>query len=234
MPTQIKRSYPDKKLTKKLEGDRSSLKRRKPNLGLRTKSVKNLCTYTGVVIGPWTYGDYREYARLAVEIRLPGGHKGRLHVSELPSHLLSKSTCPLETFLKGNQRKSVVVKIIKFIRIKHNHTKVRIAELTMNETKISETRKKSTAVDFQTKFIPGEIIRAFVSPYQNKKKKIRVEINPLWCGQVYTEASSDDLKVCSHSLFVCMETQITCGSKLFLHYHFIHSCFYFDSFLVVE
>ncbi|KAJ1375061.1 hypothetical protein KIN20_038284 [Parelaphostrongylus tenuis] len=74
--------------------------------------------------------------------------------------------------------------------------KIRVAELTMNENKIAETRKKATAVALQTKFKPGEILRCFISPDQDlTKKMIRVEVNPLWSGQIAIEASSEDLKI---------------------------------------
>lgn len=46
-------------------------------------------------------------------------------------------------------------------------------------------------------------MRCFVIPNQEMTaKNIRVEVNPLWCGQIAHEAISDDMKVRS-LLFAC-------------------------------
>ncbi|XGW17333.1 hypothetical protein V3C99_002159, partial [Haemonchus contortus] len=168
----------------------------KSELGIRTKSVKNLCTYPGTVIGPWTSDDRRDYGKLAVLVELPGGNIGRLHASELPSRFLMESSSPIEDFIKRNRMKTVAVKIINFLQIKRGDSKVRVAELTMNETKMCEARKKASLVAFQTEFKPGEVVRCFVIPNQEMtSKNIRVEVNPHCSGQIAHEAISDDLKV---------------------------------------
>ncbi|KIH63812.1 S1 RNA binding domain protein [Ancylostoma duodenale] len=73
---------------------------------------------------------------------------------------------------------------------------VRVAELTMAESKMAEARKKASAVAFQTTFSPGDVVRCFVLPDQDDtNKNILVEVNPLWSGKIAHEAVSDDLKI---------------------------------------
>ncbi|KAK6741823.1 hypothetical protein RB195_009599 [Necator americanus] len=189
-------TFPGKRSESKDDQHEDSRKKTKSELGLRTKSVKNLGVYTGVVVGPWNSDDRNDHGKLAVEIELPGGNIGRLHASELPSRLLMEHSSPLDEFIRRNLKKNVVVKIINFVAIKKGDQKVRVAELTMAESKMSESRKKASAVAFQTVFSQGDVVRCFVSPHQNgKNKNIRVEVNPLWSGQIAHEAVSDDLKV---------------------------------------
>ncbi|KHJ90975.1 tetratricopeptide repeat protein [Oesophagostomum dentatum] len=168
----------------------------KSELGLRTKSIKNLGVYTGTVVGPWTSDDRNDHCRLAAKVELPGGNIGRLHVSELPSKFLTEHTSPLEEFIKRNRTKSIAVKIIDFTAIKMGDEKVRVAELTMSEVKMSEARKKAKSVAFQSVFAPGSVVRCFISPEQKETTNgIRVEVNPFWSGKVANEAVSDDLKI---------------------------------------
>ncbi|RCN41929.1 hypothetical protein ANCCAN_12143 [Ancylostoma caninum] len=168
----------------------------KSELGIRAKSIKNLGVYTGTVVGPWTSDDRHDHGKLAAQIELPGGHIGRLHASELPSRILVEHASPIDEFIKRNARKNVVVKIINFVSMKKGDRKVRVAELTMAESKIAEARKKASAVAFQTTFSPGDVVRCFVLPDQDEtNKNILVEVNPLWSGKIAHEAVSDDLKI---------------------------------------
>ncbi|KAK5981258.1 hypothetical protein GCK32_004716 [Trichostrongylus colubriformis] len=195
------KTFPGKRFGEDVSGDIVCSPKSKSELGIRTKSVKNLGTYTGTVVGPWTSDDRNDHGKLAALVELPGGNIGRLHVSELPLRFLMQSDSPLENFLKRNRKKAVVVKIICFTSIKRGDAKVRVAELTMAESKMSEARKKASLVAYQsafkaTFFQPGDVVRCFVLPDQEMtSKNIRVEINPLWTGQIALEAVGDDLQV---------------------------------------
>ncbi|KAJ1375062.1 hypothetical protein KIN20_038285 [Parelaphostrongylus tenuis] len=99
LPTEhLPRTFPDKKTAKLRSNELRVSKASKAKLGLRTRTVKNLSTYTGVVVGPWICEDRRDRGKLAAKIKLPGGTIGRLHVSELPSRLLIENTSPLSVF----------------------------------------------------------------------------------------------------------------------------------------
>ncbi|KAK6058909.1 S1 RNA binding domain protein [Cooperia oncophora] len=189
------------------EGDEHPRKS-KSELGIRTRSVKNLKTYTGTVMGEWTSDDRRDHGKLAALVQLPGGNIGRLHVSELPARFLMGSSSPLEDFIKRNRNKAVVVKVIRFTPIKRGDSKVRVAELTMDESKMGKARKQASLVAFQNDFNashyfhylhffhPGDVVRCFVIPNQEMtSKNIRVEVNPIWSGQIAHEAVGDDMKV---------------------------------------
>ncbi|VDP43076.1 unnamed protein product [Heligmosomoides polygyrus] len=114
----------------------------------------------------------------------------------MSSKFLVDSLFPLEEFIKRNHKKNVVVKIMNFVSIKKGGSTVRVAELTMADAKMAESRKKASAVAFTTEFKTGDSVRCFVIPNQEMTaKNIRVEVNPLWCGQIAHEAISDDMKV---------------------------------------
>ncbi|CAD6188251.1 unnamed protein product [Caenorhabditis auriculariae] len=154
------------------------------------KTIKNLSIYTGVVVGEWKTPEKHTKQTLFAKISLPGGHIGRMHVSEMPSSVLVEKSLPLEAFLGRNLQKEVIVRVIGFVKAQG---KERIAELTMREAKINSVKAHASELGFKTHFKEGERVMCF-GMASSSPNNLKLEINSLWTATVPRENVGEDLK----------------------------------------
>ncbi|CAJ0938990.1 unnamed protein product, partial [Mesorhabditis belari] len=141
----------------------------------KSADVKLFGIFTGKVVGPWKAEDAHERGKFGVEILMPNNKKGRLHASELPEKYLVDGTKPIERFLSEMKGKSVNVKVIGFIRKKQ-----RVPELTMQASKLTETKKKQKLFEFKNDYRAGDLIPVFSFGAEDTALQRKFEVTPVF------------------------------------------------------
>ncbi|VDN35031.1 unnamed protein product [Gongylonema pulchrum] len=183
------------KKAKKEEVFSKKLMKSKPQEMMTDIKLKPFGIYRAKVIGMWHRG--ADESPCAVELQFPGKKIGRLHACEFDEHFLEESSQPARNFLQKYEGKTVTVKVVCFTRIKETRTTkvLRVAECTMKSTKLKETKKKQSLMNYPQTYMQGSLIPVFVckGPHIGV---VRVEASPLWNGVIRKQNLRDENLAC--------------------------------------
>uniref|UniRef100_A0A1I7ZTV1 S1 motif domain-containing protein n=1 Tax=Steinernema glaseri TaxID=37863 RepID=A0A1I7ZTV1_9BILA len=161
----------------------------------------DICTVK--VLGPWHLGEDEPSAVFAA-LEMPDGSLGRLHASELDVTVYGSSKKPMVDFLEANEGKTVIVKVVVIGKVREAKSETmneaggviatvhRIAECTMNPTKIAETQKRHRLIQFEPHFLNNSIISAYVDGLAQGNNCIRVSVHPTQRGVVHLGSKNDE------------------------------------------
>ncbi|CAJ0562633.1 unnamed protein product, partial [Mesorhabditis spiculigera] len=131
-----------------------------------------------------------------VEVSLPGHVIGRLHASELPRKYLEVGTKPAEVFVSQMRGKNVTVKVVGLQKKRDKLTKVRLPELTMNEEKLAETRKKLRLFQVPQYYQPGGLVALFARVGNEKASAFHFDLHMDAQAIAVRESVPDDQMIC--------------------------------------